>query len=56
MKFETGPAFGALIIGCGIGFLIGQRTGNILYGIVAAVLITIADYFFILWTNSFRKK
>ena len=56
MKLESGPLFGALIIGCGIGYLVGTRTNNIFYGLSSALALTVADYYLILWTNSFRKK
>ena len=53
---RAGPLMGAAIIGCGIGYFIYAKTGNPFYGIGAAVLITGADYLFIMATNKFFKK
>ena len=44
MKLQEGPAFGALIIGVGVGFLTFKKTNNLALGLGAGVLIAIADY------------
>ena len=53
---RAGPFLGAALIGCGIGYLIYNKTGNLTYGIGAAVLITAADYVFVMAVNKYFKK
>jgi len=53
---RAGPLLGAAIIGCGIGYFIYAKTGNIFFGIGAAVLITGADYGLVMAANKFMKK
>lgn len=53
---RAGPMMGAAIIGCGIGWLIYSKTGNVIYGVLAAALIASADYVFVMATNKFFKK
>lgn len=53
---RAGPFLGAAIIGCGIGYLIFNKTGNAIYGIAAALVITSGDYFFVMASNKFFKK
>lgn len=53
---RAGPFLGAAIIGCGIGYLIYNKTGNAAYGIAAALVITSGDYFLVMVTNKFFKK
>lgn len=56
MKTEAGPLFGALIIGCGLAYLVHRRTQNLLLAIGAGIAVALADYFFLLWIDSFKKK
>ena len=56
MKLQEGPAFGALIIGAGLGYLLYNRTQNALLAIGAGIAVALADYFFLIWIQSFKKK
>lgn len=44
MKLQEGPMFGALLVGCGIGYLLYQKTGNAGLAVLAAAGITVAGY------------
>lgn len=52
----AGPLLGAAIIGCGVGYLIYVKTGQMLWGMGAAAAITLGDLALVLWTDRFRKK
>ena len=56
MKLQEGPAFGALIIGVGLGYLLYNRTQNALLATGAGIAVALADYFFLIWIQSFKKK
>jgi len=56
VKLQEGPAFGALIIGGGLGYLLYNRTQNILLAVCAGIAVALADYFFLVWINNFKKK
>ena len=56
MKTEAGPAFGALIIGCGLAYLVHQRTQNLLLAAGAGIAVAFADYVVLLWIDKFKKK
>ena len=56
MKLQEGPAFGALIIGVGLGYLLYNRTQNIILAAGVGIAVALADYFFLIWINSFKKK
>lgn len=56
MKLQEGPAFGALIIGAGLGYLLYNRTQNALLAAGAGIAVALADYFFLIWIQSFKKK
>lgn len=56
MKIQEGPLVSALLIGGGIGYLVGRQTGNLVYGVLTAIGLGLADYFFLVWTNSLRNK
>jgi len=44
MKLEEGPLFGALIIGVGVGFLVWQKTSNLLLAVGIGIGLCVADY------------
>ena len=56
MKLQEGPAFGALIIGAGLGYLLYNRTQNVLLAASVGIAVALADYFFLIWINTFKKK
>ena len=56
MKLQEGPAFGALIIGVGVAYLLHSQTKNILLAFGAGIAVALADYFFLIWIQSFKKK
>jgi len=56
MKLQEGPAFGALIIGSGVIYLLYNQTQNILLSSGAGIAVALADYFFLIWIQSFKKK
>jgi len=56
MKLQEGPAFGALIIGCGVGFLTYKKTNNIVQAAGLGVIIAIVDYVLVLAIKSVTKK
>lgn len=56
MKLQEGPAFGALIIGFGVGYLVWHETQSVFYSVTATIAVAFADYFFLIWIQSFKKK
>ncbi len=56
MKLREGPAFGALIIGMGLAFLMNGKGFPLWQALGAGLIIGLADYFFIvLIQERFRK-
>lgn len=56
MKLDEGPAFGALVIGAGVGYLYWQKTQNLGVAIALGIGLTIADYVFLLVVKKIFKK
>lgn len=56
MKLQEGPAFGALIIGCGVGYLTYKKTNNSSLAVLLALGIAIADYVLVLVIKGITKK
>ena len=56
MKLQEGPAFGALIIGMGLAFLINKQTDNLALALGAGVVVGLADYFILVWFNNWKAK
>ncbi len=56
MKLNEGPAFGALIIGVGVGFLVWQRWQSPALAIGAGVGVAVADYIFLIFLKKVFKK
>jgi len=56
VKLQEGPAFGALIIGCGVAFLIYKKTNNIIQALGIGAVTAIADYGLILVIKSVTNK
>lgn len=56
MKLEEGPLFGALIIGGGVGFLVWQKSQNLVLAIAVGLSLVIADYAFLLIVKKVFKK
>ncbi len=56
MKLREGPAFGALIIGMGLAFLMNSKGFPLWQSIGAGTVIGAVDYFFIVFIQErFRK-
>jgi len=56
MKLREGPAFGALIIGMGLAFLMNSKGFPLWQSLGAATVLAVADYYFIvLIQERFRK-
>lgn len=56
MKIQEGPAFGAIIIGCGVGYLTYTKTNNTPLAILLGLAVAIADYVLILVIKRVTKK
>lgn len=56
MRIQEGPAFGALIIGMGLAFLINKQSGNMVAAITIGALVGIADYFLLIWIGKFKER
>lgn len=56
MKIQEGPAFGALIIGMGLAFLINKQSDNLVAAITIGALVGLADYFLLIWTGKFKER
>lgn len=56
MKIQEGPAFGALIIGSGIAFLIHQKTQNLGLALGVASLVGLVDYGVLVWAATLKKR
>lgn len=56
MKIEEGPAFGASIIGVGVGYLTFTKTGSLLSALALGAVIAVADYFLILLVRKIFPK
>ncbi len=54
MKIEEGPAFGALIIGIGVTYLVNQKTQNLTLALAVGLGVAIADYVLILLIRKFK--
>lgn len=52
MNLQQGPLFGAMIVGTGIGYLLYQKTQNIVLAVLAAAAITMAGYGLEVWLKS----
>jgi len=56
MKIQEGPAFGAAIIGVGVAWLVNARYDDPFAAIGLGLLVAMADYFLLVWLQSFKKK
>lgn len=56
MKLQEGPAFGAGIIGFGVGFLVWQKTRNLVWAIGIGIALAIADYIFLIFVKKVFGK
>jgi len=52
MKIQEGPAFGAAIIGCGIGYLLIRSGQPIWLGVLAGFVISALDYALLVFLKS----
>ncbi len=56
MKLDEGAAFGALIIGAGIGFLVWQKWQNPALAMAVGIGLAVADYVFLMMLKKVFKK
>ena len=49
MKLQEGPAFGALIIGGGVGYLVLQKYQSLPLALGAGFVVGAVDYFMLVW-------
>jgi len=56
VKLQEGPAFGALIIGVGVAYLMYKKTNNVVQAIGLGVVIAIADYVLVLVIKRVTNK
>jgi len=56
MTIKEGPAFGALLIGGGIGYLFFQKTQRLDLSIGVGVFIYVLDYVVLDWLSRFKKR
>ncbi len=56
MHIQDGPAFGALIIGMGLAFLINNQTDNLALALSAGVVVGLANYFVLVWFNNWKVR
>ena len=56
MKLQEGPIFGALLVGCGIGYLLFQKTGNSGLAVLTGLGITAFGYAAEVWLKSLIGK
>ena len=52
MKLQEGPAFGALIIGCGLTYFLARAGKPIWLSLLAGAAVAVADYVFLVWLKS----
>lgn len=55
MSIQEGPAFSAVIVGGGIGYLLFDKTANLPMSIAVGLAIAVADYVLLVWIRSFKK-
>ncbi|CAM3657418.1 hypothetical protein LIHA111178_01915 [Litorimonas haliclonae] len=56
MRVQEGPAFGALIIGMGLAFLINKQSDNLVTAITIGAVVGLADYFLLIWIGKFKER
>ena len=52
MRFQEGPAFGAIIIGCGLAYFLYHSGKPLGFSIMGGVVVGIADYVLIIWLKN----
>jgi len=52
MKLQSGPAFGAAIIGVGFAYLLHRSGKPLGFSILVGAAIGIADYVFLVWLKN----
>lgn len=55
MKLQEGPAFGALVIGFGFAYFMYEAQKNIFFSVLLGLVVSVADYFFLVWVHGFKK-
>lgn len=56
MKIYEGPAFGALLIGSGLAFLLYRKSQNLGLALVVGTVVTILDYVVLVWAAKFKDR
>ena len=52
MKLQEGPAFGALIIGCGLAYFLHHSGKPLGLSLMVGVGVAVADYVLIVWLKN----
>ena len=52
MKLQEGPAYGALIIGCGLAYFLHHSGKPLWFSLLIGVAIAVADYFVLVWLKN----
>lgn len=55
-KLQEGPAFSAIIIAGGVGFLIWQKSQNSLYSLTGGLILGILDYTLLILLSKRKPK
>jgi len=56
MKIQEGPAFGALLIGSGLAFLLYRKSQNLGLALVVGTAVTILDYAVLVWVAKLKDR
>ena len=52
MKLHEGPAFGGIILGIGLGYLLANAGHPLWLAIAGGVMIAVTDYVLLVWLKS----
>lgn len=52
MKLQSGPAFGAAVIGVGLAYLLFRSGKSVGFSIIVGAAIGVADYILLIWLKS----
>ena len=52
MKLQEGPAFGAVLIGCGLAYFLFRSGKPLVLSLLGGVVAAVADYALIVWLKN----
>ena len=52
MKLQEGPAFGAVLIGCGLAYFLFRSGKPLVLSLLGGVVAAVADYVLIVWLKN----